>query len=336
MTDLIAPIKEVTVYPDRALVTRVGSIRLEAGEQEIRVNDLPQFLRESLRAAGRGPLGTRILAVDIGTSYYTRPPETEVATLMTQIDVLGQRLKLLQARQNALEDNRKWLRALGEESKSFAKGLSAGEMKPEDCAQFFAFASNQALQNAEASLDLEVQMKQLQEEIARTKRELAQKQGRRQNDRLAAVVRVEMPEEGEFTLELSYLVMQASWQPQYDVRVKLANDGRSGEVELTYLAQVRQQTSEDWSQVNLSLSTARPSQVASLPELEPKYLDVFVFAPPMPMMQASYAGAPAPAGACAKRSRTSSSDNRSMLAEEFEPDFPVAAPAAPPPVAEVA
>jgi uncharacterized protein (TIGR02231 family) len=250
---------------------------------------------------------------------------------MTQVDVLGQRLKLLQARQNALEDNRKWLRALGEESKSFAKGLSAGEMKPEDCAQFFAFASNQALQNAEASLDLEVQMKQLQEEIARTKRELAQKQGRRQTDRLAAVVSVEMPEEGEFTLELSYLVMQASWQPQYDVRVKLANDGRSGEVELTYLAQVRQQTSEDWSQVNLSLSTARPSQVASLPELEPKYLDVFA-----PFPQAAYAGAAQPQAMFARRSVARSSDGGALMSELDEPAFPVAAAPAGPPPAEIA
>ncbi|MGH2480745.1 MAG: DUF4140 domain-containing protein, partial [Ktedonobacteraceae bacterium] len=60
MTDLVAPITEVTVYADRALVTRAGNIHLSAGEHELHVNDLPDFLRESLRASGQGPQGTRI------------------------------------------------------------------------------------------------------------------------------------------------------------------------------------------------------------------------------------------------------------------------------------
>ena len=80
MIDLDAPIKEVTVYADRALVTRQGSINLEAGEHELRVNNLPQLLRDSLRAAGQGSQGTRLLNVDIATAYYSRPPESELET----------------------------------------------------------------------------------------------------------------------------------------------------------------------------------------------------------------------------------------------------------------
>src|SRR5438046_5738210 len=91
MTDLNAPIKEVTVYSDRALVTRQGSIQLEAGERELRVNDLPQFLRESLRTAGQGPQGMRILNVDITTAFYSRPPEVELLTLQTELRLLQQK-----------------------------------------------------------------------------------------------------------------------------------------------------------------------------------------------------------------------------------------------------
>ncbi|HAT45403.1 MAG TPA: hypothetical protein DCS90_09890, partial [Ktedonobacter sp.] len=75
MIDLVASMREVTVYADRALVARRGNISLEAGEHELRVNDLPQFLRESLRAAGEGPQGTRILNVDVTTAFHSRPPE---------------------------------------------------------------------------------------------------------------------------------------------------------------------------------------------------------------------------------------------------------------------
>ena len=53
MAELEAPIKDVTVYSDRALITRRGTLQLEAGEHELRINNLPQFIRDSLRAAGQ-------------------------------------------------------------------------------------------------------------------------------------------------------------------------------------------------------------------------------------------------------------------------------------------
>ncbi len=280
MIDLEAPIKEVTVYADRALVTRCGDIELEAGEYELRVNNLPQFLRDSLRASGRGPRGIRILNVDITTAFRSRPPEAEIVTLQDQLEGLIQNQQLLEARRNALNDRRQWLRALGEQSRDFAKGLAQGQMKPQDCADFFNFASNQALQDAEAAQNLEVELKHVQQEIEAKKRELAQMQGNILPDRLAAVVTVLLEEAGEFELELSYLVTGASWHPQYDVRVQMADGKGVGEVELTYVGVVQQSTGERWENVGLSLSTARPSLAAVLPELDPWYLTVFT--PPVP------------------------------------------------------
>ncbi len=157
MIDLVAPIKEVTVYADRALITRGGTVSLAAGEHELRINNLPQFIRDSLRAAGQGPEGTRILNVDITTAYYSRPPETDLMVLQNELEQLQQSKQLLEARQAALNDRRQWLRALGEQSRDFAKGLAQGQMKPQDCADFFRFTAEQALQDAEAAQALELQ-----------------------------------------------------------------------------------------------------------------------------------------------------------------------------------
>jgi uncharacterized protein (TIGR02231 family) len=288
LVDLEAPIREVTVYTDRALIARHGSVPLEPGEHELRINDLPQFLRDSLRAAGRGPQGTRILTVDIATAFYSRPPESDLLALQNELDLLVQNKQLLEARRSALNDRRQWLRALGEQSRDFAKGLAQGQMKSQDCADFFSFAANQALQNAEAAQALEVQSKRVQQEIEAKQRELAQKQGNILSDRLAAVVTVQLAEAGEFELELSYLVMGASWHPQYDVRVQMAGEQGEGEVEMTYVGMVQQSTGERWEDVSLSLSTARPSLAAVLPELDPWYLNVYM--PPVRPLEA----APAP------------------------------------------
>jgi uncharacterized protein (TIGR02231 family) len=280
LIDLEAPIKEVTVYADRALVTRCGSIELEVGEHELRVNNLPQFLRDSLRAAGQGPRGIRILNVDITTAFRSRPPEAEVVALQDELERLVQNQQLLGARQSALNDRRQWLRALGEQSRDFAKGLAQGQMKPQDCADFFSFAANQALQDAEAAQNLELELKHVQQEIEAKRRELAQMQGNVLPDRLAAVVTVMLEEAGEFELELSYLVTGASWHPQYDVRVQMKGEKGEGEVELTYVGVVQQSSGERWENIELALSTARPSQAAVLPELDPWYLNVYT--PPVP------------------------------------------------------
>src|SRR5258708_23142955 len=66
--DLDAPITEVTVYPERALVVRRGKAMIEtAGEHTLRVSGLPEssLQRTSLRATGRGPAGTRILGIEV-------------------------------------------------------------------------------------------------------------------------------------------------------------------------------------------------------------------------------------------------------------------------------
>jgi uncharacterized protein (TIGR02231 family) len=76
---------------------------------------------------------------------------------------------------------------------------------------------------------------------------------------------------GEFELTLSYVMPNAGWEPTYDLRF----DEAQKETEIQYRAAVYQNTGEDWTDVNLKLSTARPQAGAAPPELEPKYVDFY-------------------------------------------------------------
>jgi uncharacterized protein (TIGR02231 family) len=67
-------------------------------------------------------------------------------------------------------------------------------------------------------------------------------------------------------VELSYHVSGASWRPLYD----LALDGER--LAVSYLAEVTQQTGEDWPAVELVLSTTRRGLHHVLPELDPWYI----------------------------------------------------------------
>jgi uncharacterized protein (TIGR02231 family) len=297
MSDFIAPITAVTVYNDRALVTRKGTQRLEAGEHELHVNGLPQFLRDSLRATGRGPQGTRILSVDVSNEYHARAADEEIERLQSELDTLKQHQSLLESQQTALKDRRQWLRSLGEQSKDFARGIAQGQMKAQDCADFFQFMTTQATQDAEAALRLENTIIKARAETQAKERELYRRQGGASSDRLSATIVVALAEAGELELEISYILYGASWHPSYDIRVLKESDKQKtarGHIELTYLGIVEQQTSEDWKAVSLALSTARPSKAAVLPDLQPWY--IHVAAPPMPRAARSYMAQPQATG----------------------------------------
>lgn len=66
------------------------------------------------------------------------------------------------------------------------------------------------------------------------------------------------------------MVSHAGWEPLYDLR--LLEEGDEPSLEVGYLGQVRQETGEDWDEVALTLSTARPALAATLPELDPWYI----------------------------------------------------------------
>ena len=71
------------------------------------------------------------------------------------------------------------------------------------------------------------------------------------------------------TLTLKYMVRSAGWSPSYDIRVVDITKA----MQLTYKAQVYQNTGEDWDKVQLALSSGDPNKDAIMPQLYPWRLD---------------------------------------------------------------
>lgn len=70
------------------------------------------------------------------------------------------------------------------------------------------------------------------------------------------------------SIEINYLVNNASWKPFYDIRVK---DTKS-DLQLVSKASITQSTGENWKNVTLKLSTANPNEGGSKPVLNPNYV----------------------------------------------------------------
>lgn len=73
------------------------------------------------------------------------------------------------------------------------------------------------------------------------------------------------------TMNINYMLQDAGWTPSYDLRAK----GAGGNMQLTYKAQVYQNTGIDWNDVKLTLSTASPSQSNVKPVLNTWWLNYY-------------------------------------------------------------
>lgn len=260
-----APIRQVTVHPDRALVTRAGSLRLRAGRQEVVVEGLaPNLDADSLRARLEGDGFLRVLAVDVRDQVLDHAERPGLTAARERYE--SARTRRETAEQQVADTTR--LRAL-------LLGLRAGSTESDGGFDAGGFGStgrflDQRLPAARAELlEAETELRRAREAEAAAKLVLDQLRSSGDRSRRRAVVAIEAEQGGTATLSLDYLAAGASWRPVYELRV----DDSLDRAELELSAEVAQRTGEDWSDVPLSFTTAQPSLGSSPPTLAVWALD---------------------------------------------------------------
>lgn len=299
MSDLKTAIVAVSVYPDRARVTRQGATQLEPGLHRLAVTELPPSLNnESLRAAARGTARARLLSVQAQRTFYAEAQVEQVRSLEEQLEKLQDEQRGHDAHLERIRAARGNLIALTGHSEMYATALAAGELSVDAHLSLLDSLNARLAQLDGELLEVETLKRELERQIQKVKNELNRWRGAPRRERYTAWVEVEVLSAGELTVDLTYVISGAGWLPLYDLRLQ-EEDGRAV-LEAGYLAQVTQNSGEAWEDVSLTLSTARPALAGRLPELDPWY--VMPQPPPRPAPQVEFAMAASPP-APAMRSR---------------------------------
>jgi uncharacterized protein (TIGR02231 family) len=286
-TALTTQVTAATVFPDRARVSRTGQTTLTAGLHQLEVTTLPLgLLPDSVRAAGRGTARAKLLGVSTRLENFVDTPAEAARDLEQQIQAAEDADNDLLAQIAVLEKEQRYLDGLAAQSEMYARGLALRNRTPAEQGAIFDFVSQRSRALQVEQLALNRQRRDLAKQLDRLRRELKALQSARPRQRYIAVVELEVAEAGDFELTLTYVVTGAQWQPLYDLRLTDAG------LDLTYLAQVSQNTGEDWPGVALTLSTARPALALVIPELRPWYLRP---RPPLMDMSRAKRSAPMPA-----------------------------------------
>lgn len=271
-------VESVTVFLDRAEVTRRVSLDLPAGASTILVHNLPaQLIENSLRASGNGPAGLAIAAVEIRRQFSTQLAGEQERKLRGQLQGLRDEKQQLEGRLQALDTRARFIEGLAQQPGT-GEEMGTRPLNPEKWAAAWEAIGKGMEETNRARITLQQQQRELEQKIHKVEQELKQIQtGRR--DSLSAAIQVETRRSGKADFALTYQLHGASWSPHYDA----ALDTASGKLTLTQAATIRQNTGEAWQRARITVSTARPSAGAAMPQLHPWWID---FARPMPLPEA--------------------------------------------------
>jgi hypothetical protein len=252
-----AAVSQVTVYSDRARVVRTAEVPLQ-GSVRAELPLLPDTVDTgSIRLEAKG---AEVQKLDIQHVQPDEFPLTEARELLAKLEAIDDQLALLADEQSGLQQHLAAIRKIEPQVKDEPL-KPRPKLNPKGWAEALGFA-----QSEEQAVKARLREGDLKsDQLRRERQPLAERAlliggaGRRSGFRVTATL------EGQGTahLTLTYLAGRARWAPGYDLQ--LLQDQKA--VRVSFSGAASQESGEDWEGAALTLSTAIPATVRSLPEI---------------------------------------------------------------------
>ncbi|MDP3602221.1 MAG: mucoidy inhibitor MuiA family protein [Bosea sp. (in: a-proteobacteria)] len=315
--ELASRIDRVTVYPDGAVVTRLGKAELLQGASQIVLRGLPAMIDPaSIRVEGRGSAAGAgggafsIGAVDVRLAPGEAKPVLD-AVIEGKLTALRDEKQALAGRISAIEAKRATIERFGQTGPD-KLGPDGKALPVADWPAVFEAIGTALVKVHEELRGVRARAADVEGEIAALERARPQP-GRPGAPRRDVAIAVEAPAPLSAEFMVTYRVGGAGWTPQYEARLTTAGPAGKPALDLLRRAELRQRTGEDWADVALTLSTTRSAGGTQAPDLTP--VQVMFFEPPVlyearPMARA----APAPMAAARARAEADAIAEQSQKA----------------------
>lgn len=263
-------ITAATVFPTRADISRNAEVSLPQGKHTIVFDGLPAALdTKSLRISGTGTFS-------IGS--------IEIKELFSKDFVVEQERKL-RGKIADLSDKRRFVESeltAAETGKTFLENMAKSNAVPQvsvngkkDALSPDAWGKAwQSLQNGMKSLGREtiekqIEIRKIDAELSALNKELRLlSDGAKSAKQIRVNVEASAPAAAKLTVQ--YQIANASWKPTYEARLNTRNKT----VEIMQYGTISQHTGEEWRNIDLTFSTARPVIGTVPPELETRWLNL--------------------------------------------------------------
>ena len=271
-------ITAVTLYPQGAMISREVVFDAPVGAHELRLTDLPsETYAERVRLTGEAGLTTgavwlrsdRLFARDEVLTADQTAAKVVITAAQAQVDAAADALAIVQAQIEAANAEVAFLSGSRPEGAALTpmglRDLSAAVAAGVAAARGRAIAAGAEARPLTDALTEAVK--------ARDRAQAAYDALPTPDDDYAALsIAVQVEVAGEHRLMVTQVVDNAGWAPVYDLTLR--REG-AGSLTLARGAMVAQYTGEDWTGVDLTLSTARPSERTEASPLYPDYREIY-------------------------------------------------------------
>ena len=261
--EISSEVSKVSVFFENAQLIRQKKVTVKPGLTILKFVDLSPYIQaKSVQAKVNGNVTVQMVnhqlnyldnleksaeLMKLEASYQSL--ENEISIEQAHISVIDEEIIFLMENRNIGGKNQELSVAnLKEASQFYSARLTALKLERID------------RQKSAADLNMKLQNLRKQMNSLSTKKEFPSGE---------VLITVESKSQETINVELSYLVDNAGWYPSYDVRAKSIDDP----LEITYKANVHQDTKVDWENVELTFSSNNPGLSGSAPELLTYYLN---------------------------------------------------------------
>jgi uncharacterized protein (TIGR02231 family) len=263
-------ISNVTIYPDRAMVTREAVLQLTPGEQVLVFENLPEAIEsQSIQFTGKGD--AIVKDIKIVQIQLPKVPEGRKKELLDKYSALTDSLGTLGDKLNQSASEREFLENITKKVTSYTEKSENAETDPDKWIKMVGYYRTKLNELNNEVRSINKIKRDLQKELESIKKTISDQQIQENTTRKAAEVTVLQKSQGDLTLSLSYIVLGPSWISLYDLRV----NSEKKTMTIVYNARITQNTGEDWDACAIQLSTAQPSAGGKQPDLTPWNLSFF-------------------------------------------------------------
>lgn len=262
-------VEKVTLFIDGAQVTRTKQIDLPAGNSTVVFTGLSPYLDDkSMQVSAKGKFTV--------TSVNRLFNHTDSLERTTRQQALERELTETKKQQKQLKASYEVIEAeyamLKENCSVGNRNVATPLAGIKELNEYYV-ARLQTLKSKELSLKEEATTIDTRER--RLRAELAELGGKQSVPMSEVEVRIEAPAACKASFTLTYYVRNAGWFPSYDIR----SGGLSEPVQISYKANIFQNTKEEWKNVELTLSSSNPTTGSIAPQLRTYWLDYGLAAP---------------------------------------------------------
>jgi len=267
---LSSKIIDITVYADRAMIVREANTSLSKGEHKLLFDDLPESIEQnSIQVTGKG---SAILSdIKFKREHFEETPHENIKAINDKIIEIQDSLRIIGDKSRQSDNERILIQNIANKLTATPEKTDRSELDPDRWIKLVAY-----YRDRQDSLDKEIQENEksiriLNKQLSKLQKEKNDMGSHQSKIKNQVEVSVEMKKDDDLSLSLSYIVYGPSWHPVYDLRVSTENK----KMNLCYNAMIVQNTTEDWDDVKISLSTAQPQISGQQPELSPWHINFY-------------------------------------------------------------